>query len=206
SSIDELELRYTRTQDRLKDARHRQATNLANLQHFEKLLESTKHKHASLQDELAQQLLAQAFESQQEVQQVLALSIQPDQWEQEIQAFESRSASIMVRLGELHEQPEVLSFDEEQFDQLISSRQAEREILDKQNAELAPLHRAIEEIQAKLNQQSSVLGALEKIEQRELQLKVLAKPFKGAGFVKCASRIYLTDPSQAANLRLMPLT
>lgn len=206
SSIDELELRYTRTQDRLKDARHRQATNLANLQHFEKLLESTKHKHASLQDELAQQLLAQAFESQQEVQQVLALSIQPDQWEQEIQAFESLSASIMVRLGELHEQPEVLSFDEEQFDQLISSMQAEREILDKQNAELALLHREIEEIQAKLNQKSSLLEALEKIEKRELNLKVLEKLFKGAGFVKFVSSIYLKELCQTANLRFMRLT
>src|SRR5690606_15522279 len=129
-AIDELELNLTRVQDKLKEARQGQATNLANLHHFKKLLEEAKGKHASLQDALSQQILENGFSSKQEASQPLERQIDPEQVEQEIKSYESRAELIQAKLAELEENQEVRQFDENKFRELSSQLLSEREAFD----------------------------------------------------------------------------
>jgi len=204
--IEELELNLNRTQDKLKEARQKQATNLANLDHFKKLLEETKNKHASLQDELSQQLLDNGFAHVHEVSSLLNSAIDPEQWEQEIKRYESRAELVKERLRELNENPAVREFDERMFKEVTARLQSERQRLEQYNAQLAVLQQEITEIRSKLVEKITRVQDLEKIEKRELNLKELERLFKGHGFVKYVSSIYLKELCQTANHRFMKLT
>lgn len=205
-AIDELELNLTRVQDKLKEARNGQATNLANLHHFERQLEEAKQKHASLQDVLSQQISENGFASQQDVSRLLEGEIDPEQWEQEIKSYESRAELTQAKLAELEENQEVKQFDESKFRELALQLQAEREALDEINAQLAILHQEIAEMHIKLEQKKAWELELERVEKRETNLKELERLFKGNGFVKYVSSIYLKELCQTANIRFMKLT
>jgi exonuclease SbcC len=205
-AIDELELNLTRTQDKLREARQGQATNLANLHHFKKLLEEAKEKHTSLQDVLSQQILESGFSSQQEVSRLLGGQADPDQWEEEIKSYENRAELIKAKLAELEENQGIRQFDENKFRDLSLQLQSGREALDRTNAQLAVLLQEIEEIRSKLGQKTALNLELEKVEKRELNLKELERLFKGNGFVKYVSSIYLKELCQTANQRFMTLT
>jgi exonuclease SbcC len=205
-AIDELELNLTRNQDKLKEARQGQTTNLANLSHFKKLLEETKGKHASLQDVLSQQLLENGFSSEQEVSRLLNGQADPEQWEKEIKVYESQAELIKERLRELDENQEVRQFDESKFNELSSQLVLEREALDQFTAQQAVLHQEIEDIRAKLHHKTTLVKELEKVEKRESNLKELERLFKGNGFVKYVSSIYLKELCHTANQRFMKLT
>ncbi len=205
-AIDDLELNLSRTQDKLKEARQRQTTNLANLSHYKKLLEDTKKKHSSLQDELAQQLLENGFPNLQEASLLLRSAMDPEQWEQEIKSYESRAELVREKLRELHENPAVRQFDESIFREMTVQLQSQRQGLDQCNATLAVLHQEIEEIRSKLVEKNALNQSLEKAEKRALNLKELERLFKGNGFVKYVSSIYLKELCQTANQRFMKLT
>ena len=205
-AIDELELNLTRIQDKLKEARQGQATNLANLNHFKKVLEEAKGKHTSLQEALSHQILESGFSSQQEVSLLLNEQVDPEQWEQEIKTYESRAELIKAKLKELDENEEVRQFDENKFRDLTLQLQAEREALDQINMQLAVTHQEIEEIRSKLDQKTALGKELEKVEKREINLKELERLFKGNGFVKYVSSIYLKELCHTANQRFMKLT
>ena len=205
-AIDDLEINLKRNQDRLKEARQGQATNLANLRNFEKLLAETREKYAILQNELAQQLIEQGFSDQQEVTDLLGSSLNPDRWEQDIKAYENQVEVVKERLKELNENKEVREFKEEIFQELSAKLNAVKSALEQLNARHTLLHQEIEDIKLKLQQKMALGKALEQVEKRGMNLRELEKLFKGNGFVKFVSSIYLKELCHTANQRFLKLT
>lgn len=205
-AIDDLELNLKRNQDRLKAARQAQTTNLANLHHFEKQLADTQEKHILLQNELKLQLIEKGFSDKQEVDQLLAGAIDPEKWEAEIKAYENQREVIGERLKELSETREVREYKEEHFQEFTQTFKSQKESLEQLKAQHTLLQKEIEEGKVKLQQKINLEKELEKVEKRELNLKELEKLFKGNGFVKFMSSIYLKELCHTANQRFMKLT
>src|SRR5690606_24654685 len=155
---------------------------------------------------LSQQLLDNGFTHVHEVSSLLNSAIDPEQWEQEIKRYESRAELVKERLRELNENPAVREFDERMFKEVTARLQSERQRLEQYNAQLAVLQQEITEIRSKLVEKNTRVQDLEKIEKRELNLKELERLFKGHGFVKYVSSIYLKELCQTANHRFMKLT
>lgn len=204
--IEDLELNLSRTQDKLKEARQKQATNLAHLGNFKQLLEAAKSKHASLQDELSQQLLENGFQSIHEAVSLLESAMVPEHWEQEIKHYESRAEIVKDKIRELTENPAIRQFDESRFKEATAQLQSDRQSLEQCNAQLAVLQQEITEVRSKLIKKNNLMQDLEKVEKRALNLKELERLFKGHGFVKYVSSIYLKELCQTANQRFMKLT
>lgn len=205
-AIDELELNLKRNQDKLKEARKSQTTNLANLQGFEKLSAETKEKLALLQKELADQLLEKGFVHQNQVRQLLENTIDPDKWENEIKAYENQLEITGDRIKELKEIEEVVNFKESTFQELLSFLQSEKEAFEQLKMQNTLLQREISELRLHLQQKESLSKALAKVEKREMNLRELERLFKGNGFVKYMSSIYLKELCHTANFRFLKLT
>ncbi|MEX2591985.1 MAG: SMC family ATPase [Anditalea sp.] len=205
-AIDELELNLKRNQDRLKEARKNQTTNLANLQSFEKLSSETKEKLIHFQNELAAQLLENGFAHQKEAVQLLDNPIDLDEWEKEIKAFENQVEITQDRLKELKENEEVIHYKEAAFQELASALQKAKEAFEQVKEQNTLLQREIAQLKEKLQQKETLSTAMAKVEKREMNLKELERLFKGNGFVKYMSSIYLKELCLTANIRFLKLT
>lgn len=205
-AIDDLEINLQRNQDRLREARKNQATNLANLENSERLYSETKTKLAGMRDELQVRLIENGFADQQEAVSLLESTIEQDRWESEIKAFENQLEILRDRLRELEGDKEVVHFDLDLFQETAQSLQIEKETFEKLKAENTLLQNELESIKEKLVQKQSLSLELEKVERREMNLKDLDRLFKGNGFVKYMSGIYLRELCQTANLRFLKLT
>jgi len=205
-AIDDLEINLKRNQDKLKAARQGQTTNLANLRHFDNLLAETKEKQVLLQKEFNLQLIENGFSDQGEVNQLLAGSIDPKKWEDEIKTHESQLQLVGERLKELFESREVKEYKEEVFKEFTLLFQSQKDNFEQLKTHYTLLQKEIEEAKTKLQQKTEFEKKLEKIEKREMNLRELERLFKGNGFVKFMSSIYLKELCHTANQRFMKLT
>jgi exonuclease SbcC len=71
---------------------------------------------------------------------------------------------------------------------------------------LALLEQEIQNIRSKIEEKEILSGSFSKVENRESNLKELERLFKGSGFVKYVSSIYLKELCNTANTRFMKLT
>jgi len=204
--INELELNIKRNQDRLKEARQGQATNLANLKNFENLLAETTEKQRLLQEDLEAQLKVQGFARQEEAADLLDSPVAPEEWERQIKAYESQVEITRDRLGEFSEDREVQDFKEEVYQEKVAILAAEKETFEKVKTRHTLLRQELEEISVKLQQKDMLNKDMSGVEKREMNLRELEKLFKGNGFVKFMSSIYLKELCLTANTRFMKLT
>jgi exonuclease SbcC len=205
-ALDELEMNLKRNQDKLKEARKNQATNLANLQSFEKLSAETREKLAHLEDDLAEQLLDKGFAHKKEAVALLENPIDLDDWEKDIKSFENQVEITQDRLMELKDMEEVTQFKEETFQEQASILQTSKEALEQIKEQNTLLIREISDLKNRIQLKQTLSTELAKVEKREANLKELEKLFKGNGFVKFMSSIYLKELCHTANLRFMKLT
>lgn len=205
-SIDDLEIKLKRTQDKLKEERKAQATNLANLQHFTQLLAETKEKQVLLKERLARQLIENDFSTQHEVTQLLNSSLNPEQWEKEITTYESQVELVRERLQELMDNQEVVEFKEETFKEMSLQLEKDTYALEQLKTRHTLLHQEVQDMKIQLQQKQELEQSLAKVEKRAANLKELEKLFKGNGFVKFMSSIYLKELCHTANHRFMKLT
>jgi exonuclease SbcC len=204
--MEDLEINLKRNEHRLKEARKNQDTNLANLEGFEKLCAESKKKLKEIQDELTFQLNEQKFNNQDQVIHLLDNPLDPVAREKEIRAFENKKAITLDRIRELKKMEEVVSFNELAFEESKLQLQVEKEAFEHLKTQNTLLHKDISEIREKLKQKKSLTKDLNEIEKRELNLRELEKLFKGNGFVKFMSSIYLKELCHTANFRFMKLT
>lgn len=204
--LDELDINTKRNQDKLKEARQGQATNLADLRHFQNLLEETRKKHTESQEELQRQLLQNGFSSLSELNQLLGSDPDPDRWEEDIKAYQSQVTTVRERLKELQTDPAIKEFKEEAFQELSVEVQSHKDQFGQLNIQYSLLQKEIDEIKNKLRQKSVLEKELSEVGKKEINLKELEKLFKGNGFVKYVSTIYLKELCRTANHRFIKLT
>lgn len=190
----------------LQETRAKQATNLANLNHFEQSIKSTKNRIIDLKDEFENLKQAHGFEDEEKLVALFYHSLDADKVDAEIRQFEDRSLLVENKIKELQSELGVIDFSQEEFDQLTVKLKEQKEALDSIKKEFTLLDQEIISSKAKLEEKQKLEKEFSQLENRESNLRELERLFKGSGFVKYVSSIYLKELCATANLRFTKLT
>ena len=204
--IEETAFKLSGKQKVLQETRTKQATNLANLKNFENLTESTGTKITELQKEFESLKITYGFEDEGKLIALFHHSLDADKVDAEIRQFEDRSLLVKNKVEELQAQPGVSSFEQEAFTQLQNKLQEEKSALETIKKSFTLLDQELISIKAKLAEKQKLQVTFDVLEKRESNLKELERLFKGSGFVKYVSSIYLKELCATANLRFLKLT
>jgi exonuclease SbcC len=190
----------------LQETRARQATNLANLENFKKLTESTEAKIEELHLQFQSLKTMHGFENEAALIALFQHSLDADKVDLEIRQFEDKSLLIANSIQELKSEKGVSDYDEAQFLNLRSQLEDHKDRLDAIRKDMTLLEQEIKSMQSKILEKEKIEAEYGLLDQRENHLKELDKLFKGSGFVKYVSSIYLKELCHTANKRFMSLT
>lgn len=205
-AIDQLELKIQRNKDVLIESRGKQATNLANLKQYSELLEGCEARQSKIKANLKSKMLEMGFELEDELKALLDQKLDVDQLESKIREFQRQWDVTKEKREALLQNDAVSQFKEEEFQQLREEMEQVKQALEHIKSQLTITHNQMETTQRKLEEKALLNKDMEAVEKRESNLKELDNLFKGSGFVKYVSSIYLKDLSHSANLRFMKLT
>ncbi|WP_373494101.1 AAA family ATPase [Aquiflexum sp.] len=204
--IEETAFKLSGKQKVLLETRTKQATNLANLKNFENQAQSTSTKITELQKEFESLKVTYGFEDEEKLIALFYHSLDADKVDAEIRQFEDRSLLVKNKVEELQAQPGVNSFDQEAFTQLQNRLQVEKSALEAIKKSFTLLDQELISIKGKLEEKQKLQVTFGELEKRETNLRELERLFKGSGFVKYVSSIYLKELCATANLRFLKLT
>lgn len=204
--IEETAFKLSGKQKVLLETGTKQATNLANLKNFENLVESTAHKISELQKEFESLKTQYGFEDEEKLLALFHHSLDADKVDAEIRQFEDRSLLVSNKVQDLQSQPGVKDFDQVAFSELQNRLQHEKSELEAIKKSFTLLDQELISIKAKLGEKEKLQKEYHHLENRESNLKELERLFKGSGFVKYVSSIYLKELCATANLRFTKLT
>lgn len=205
-AIDQLELKIQRNKDVLIESRGKQATNLANLKQYSELLEGCEARQSKLKDNLKSKMLEMGFELEDELKALLEQKLDVNQLESKIREFQRQWDITKEKREVLLENKAIRKFREDEFQQLREELEKVKQALEHIKGQVTITHNQMETTQKKLEEKVLINKSMESVEKRESNLKELDNLFKGSGFVKYVSSIYLKDLSHSANLRFMKLT
>ncbi|MBT0809901.1 SMC family ATPase [Litoribacter ruber] len=205
-AIDQLEVKITRNKDALIDSRGRQSTNLANLKQFSELLKGCEEKQVAQKETLKNKMQEMGFGLEEELKAILDQQLDTEKLEAQINEFERQWHLTKDRLEAYVQNKEVTGFEEEWFARLSSELSQSKETFDQLKKEIALTQNQMETTQQKLEEKAGLNKSLDVVEKRESNLRELEGLFKGSGFVKYVSSIYLKELSHTANRRFMKLT
>ena len=190
----------------LKDKRNDETTNLANLENFKKnkeetvlKLETLNSKYDELKTKLGQtdqKLLDKLFNS----------NLDEEKFDREIREYEKECSIVQSHLSSLEAEEGVKSFDQAHFNLLQEEFDSKKAELDAINKKTINLDRDISELKEKLETKKDLTKLLDAMGNRATNLKELEQLFKGSGFVKYVSSIYLKELCNTANKRFTQLT
>lgn len=190
----------------IQETKKKQATNEANLENFEKNLKGNLDKIKDFESDFKNLKEEHGFTDQEALISLFNHSLDADKVDTEIRQFEDRTLLVKNKLEELERTEGLSTFSEEYF---VKSREALKEsqghFAQIQKSQ-ALLEQDIKTIQSRLTEKKSLQGLFAKLENRESNLKEMDRLFKGSGFVKYVSTIYLKELCQTANVRFMKLT
>lgn len=190
----------------LRDTQSKAATNLANLHNFEQKKEACQGKLESLKVEYAQLLQEYGFSDNEELTALYTSKLDTEKTDQQIREYEQNCSVVASRIAELEKIEEVVDFQQEAYDRLSSTHAEAKDALDRLKNQLTLLSQSLSEIREKLSLKAELSQSADKLQTRLTYLKELDQLFKGSGFVKYLSRIYLQELCNTANLRFSKLT
>ncbi|MCL6261661.1 SMC family ATPase [Aquiflexum sp. TKW24L] len=190
----------------LQETRAKQSTNLANLKTFGDLVEKTIVKITELESQYETLKKTHGFESESDLHALYHHSLDADKTDAEIRQYEDRRLLVQSNLDKLKAEDGVLDFSQEAFELLLGELQEKKSALEGFRKELTLLVQDIEDSKTKLNRKQELAKEFSVLENRESNLKELDNLFRGSGFVKYVSTIYLKELCNTANLRFIKLT
>ncbi|MDN3688101.1 AAA family ATPase [Cyclobacterium jeungdonense] len=190
----------------LKETREKSATNLANLSNFEKKRESSTQKLAALNTDYEKLLLEYGFSDKQALEALFTSKMDADKTDHQIREHEKKCSVVKSRISELENIAGVSDFQQRIYEALTATHLQEKEELDAMKNKLTLLNQSLQELREKLVLKAELTQTFRKLETRLSYLKELDQLFKGSGFVKYVSRIYLKELCNTANLRFSRLT
>lgn len=190
----------------LQETRNKQSTNIANLSQFENLVIQTTTKISDLERQFGELKITHGFQNDQELIALFHHSLDADKTDAEIRQYEDRRLLVGTKLKELEAEAGVRNFSQEHFEQLRQQLEEKKAVLESYRKELTLLNQEIKESKIKLNEKQVLAKEFSSLENREANLKELDNLFRGSGFVKYVSSIYLKELCNTANLRFMKLT
>ncbi|WP_289031046.1 SMC family ATPase [uncultured Algoriphagus sp.] len=190
----------------LLEVRTKATTNLADLKNFKATLASVTSKNENLSAEFEQLKAEHGFRDEDKLIELFEHSLDAEKTAKEIQSFDQQLALVKSKIEELEQDQSVVTFDQAAFEQLQNdlslSKNESREIQNR----LTLLQEELKNTNQKLEEKKDQEKLLVEVEKRETYLRELEKLFKGSGFVKYVSSIYLRELCHTANQRFMKLS
>lgn len=193
-------------QKHLREKRAAQSTNQADLKNFEARKIELSKKSEELKHTFSELKAAYNFQDEQALIRLFEHSLDSEKVDLEIRQFDQKLATVVSRISELEAEPGVAAFDEAKFLELTAEFQLLKSQHESLQQESVLLSQRIKETESKLTEKAILDKNLAKLDIRETNLKELEKLFKGSGFVKYVSSIYLKELCNTANLRFMKLS
>jgi len=193
-------------QKHLKDRQMDQSKNLADLQNFQSLVQTTQDRLRSSREEFVQMMDTHGFEEKEELIHLLKQDLDAAKMDAELRAYEQEVATTQARINALQTEEGLIAYSEEKFqnlqEEVIAAKNQEKEL----QSQVTLLNKEIQEISQKLQDKQVVTDAFDKLDIREKNLKDLDQLFSGKGFVRYVSSIYLRELCNTANKRFRILT
>ncbi|GAA0878404.1 SbcC/MukB-like Walker B domain-containing protein [Algoriphagus jejuensis] len=193
-------------QKHLREKRGEQVKNLADLEIFEKLKAQNASKLEKLNADFESLKSHHGFLDEARLIRLFQHSLDAEKVLREITDFDQKLAIAENRTAELENEEGISDFREELFQELFAQFQALKSAMESSQNEVLLLDREIQELKKKLLEKTSLQTSLAKLDTRLSYLAELERLFKGSGFVKYVSSIYLKELCNTANLRFMTLT
>ncbi|EKB50988.1 SbcC/MukB-like Walker B domain-containing protein [Cecembia lonarensis] len=190
----------------LEETRHKAATNLANLKTYEQNLEANLNKIKELEIQFEKLKVEHGFPDQEALIALFHHSLDADKVDAEIRQFEDRSLVVKTKIQELESMEGLQTFSEEAFRKVTEALEECKAAYSESQKTQALLAQEIRTVQSQLKEKKELQGLFAQVENRESNLKELERLFKGSGFVKYVSSIYLKELCHTANVRFMKLT
>lgn len=190
----------------LREKRACQSTNLADLKNFEHRKEELSKKLEELKVNFEKLKIEFNFPDDEALIRLFEQSIDAEKIDLEIRQFDQKLGSVNERIQELENEAGVAKFDETRFlakKEEYTSLKSRHELLQQEST---LLQQNIKETKLKLTEKEALEKKLAKLDIRESYLKELERLFKGSGFVKYVSSIYLKELCHTANIRFMKLS
>lgn len=204
--LEQLEVSVPRALDAYHDAKEKQTTNLANLQTYTGRLKEVKAKLSDLDESIVSALEEQGIKDLDTANRLLQRQVEMEGLEEEIQQYLRVMDLTKSKIEELSAHPDVLAFDPKGYAASLQQYQTIRQDLDQVLSSLSVAEKKVKDITEQLKKKAELTRELNKVEDRETNLKELDRLFHGRGFVKYVSNIYLKELIQTANIRFMKLS
>jgi DNA repair protein SbcC/Rad50 len=193
-------------QKHLREKRGEQAKNLADLDTFSRLKKETGEKLVRLEASFEQKKSEFGFTDEEALIRLFEHSLDAEKVLKEITQFDQDLAVAKSRIRELEENPEVSRFEEESFLKLSAKLQGLKSEAENLQNQYILLGQEIKEAQKNLAEKFKLEAVFSKLQNRESYLRELDVLFRGSGFVKYVSSIYLKELCNTANVRFMKLS
>ena len=193
-------------QKHLRKKRAEQSTNLADLKNFELRKVILNEKLEELTATFSKLKIDYNIQDEQALILLFEQSIDAEKVDLQIRQFDQKLATVNSRILELQSEPGVADFDEEKFLAVKEEFQLLKLQYESMQQEAALLQQRIKESQSKLSEKITLEKTLATLDIRETNLKELDRLFKGSGFVKYVSTIYLQELCNTANSRFVKLS
>jgi exonuclease SbcC len=193
-------------QKHLREKRAEQSTNLADLKNFELRKVTLSKKLEELTATFSKLKIDYNFQDERALILLFEHSIDAEKVDLEIRQFDQKLATVSSRILELQTEPGVADFDQDKFQAVKAEFQLLKSQHESMQQDAALLQQRIKDSQSKLSEKVTLEKTLAKLDIRETNLKELDRLFKGSGFVKYVSTIYLQELCNTANTRFMKLS
>ena len=193
-------------QKHLREKRGEQIKNEADLENFGKLKIQSTVKLETLQADFESLKTLHGFTDEARLAHLFQHSLDAEKVLREITQFDQKLAIAENRTEELEREEGISDFQEELFQQLATQFNELKTRLESSQNQRLLLDREIQELKEKLIEKVSLQASLAKLATRQSYLAELDRLFKGSGFVKYVSSIYLKELCNTANVRFMKLT
>ncbi|SFB56007.1 AAA family ATPase [Algoriphagus aquimarinus] len=192
-------------QKHLREKRSVTDKNLADLINFTHLRDQSSTKLEKLKSDFEGLKLQYGFTDEERLIHLFQHSIDAEKVAREITQFDQKLAIAENRIQELEAEEGVVAYQEEAFQELTSSFQNLKINAESFQKQVLLLDKEIQETTRKLDEKKVHQADFAKLEIRESYLKELDNMFRGSGFVKFVSSIYLKELCNTANVRFMKL-
>ncbi|PZX47080.1 SbcC/MukB-like Walker B domain-containing protein [Algoriphagus chordae] len=192
-------------QKHLREKRSVTDKNLADLINFTQLRDQSLVKLDKLKSEFEALKMQHGFADEERLIHLFQHSLDAEKVALEIKQFDQKIAIAEDRIQELEAEEGVVSFQEEAFQEVNTSFQNLKANAESFQKQVLLLDKEIQETRSKLAEKKILQADFAKLEIRESYLKELDNMFRGSGFVKFVSSIYLQELCNTANVRFMKL-
>ena len=204
--ITQIKSDYDRLSKRSEEINHTISNAAGQLKNIDSNITDNINEIARLNTEIESQLQQTEYKSIEEVKAILSKNVDIESAEKEIRKYREELATTESRITELRQQLEGRQFDEKIY---LDAKKKHEELQNKRDENMKEIGSREGKI-ATMTDQLDSRRNFEKDkkikEERAAGLNDLCNIFKGSGFVKYVSTIYLEELCRNANERFMKMT